>query len=64
MPALLVEFLFTFAIVYVVLSVGVSPYQELNVFHGVAVGVVVLVGSLTVPRCLAGRRSTRPSRSG
>ena len=46
-PALLVELLFTFAIVYVVLSVGVSPYQEANVFYGVAVGVVVLVGSLT-----------------
>jgi aquaporin Z len=47
LPALLVEFLFTFAIVYVVLSIRVSPFQEQNVFYGVAVGVVVLVGSLT-----------------
>ena len=48
LPALLVEFLFTFAIVHVVLSIRVSPYQEQNIFYGVAVGVVVLVGSLTV----------------
>jgi aquaporin Z len=48
LPALLVEFLFTFAIVYVVLSIRVSPFQEQNVLYGVAVGAVVLVGSLTV----------------
>jgi aquaporin Z len=48
LPALLVESLFTFALVYVVLSVGVSDRQEHNVFYGVAVGAVALVGGLTV----------------
>ena len=62
--ALLVELLFTFAIVYVVLSVGVSPFQEPNVFYGVAVGVVVLARVADGRRRLGGRRSTRRSRSG
>lgn len=48
MPAMLVEFLFTFALVYVVLSVGPSRHQEKNVFYGLAVGLVVLAGILTV----------------
>lgn len=47
-PALLVEFVFTFALIYVVLSVGVSDQQERNVFYGVAVGGVALVGGLAV----------------
>jgi aquaporin Z len=47
-PALVVEALFTFALVYVVLSVRTSTTQERNVFPGVAVGAVVLVGALTV----------------
>jgi aquaporin Z len=48
LPALLVELLFTFALVYVVLSVDVSARQEHNVFYGVTVGAVALVGGLAV----------------
>lgn len=47
-PALLVELVFTFALVYVVLSFGVSDRQEHNVLYGLAVGAVALVGGLAV----------------
>jgi aquaporin Z len=47
-PVAVLELLFTFALVYVVLSVGASGQQELNVFLGVASGVVVLAGMLAV----------------
>jgi aquaporin Z len=47
-PVTVVELLFSFALVYVVLSVGASRRQELNVFLGVACGVVVLAGMLAV----------------
>lgn len=45
-PVGVVELLFGFALVYVVLSVGASRRQEHNVFLGVACGVVVLAGML------------------
>lgn len=48
LPALLGEFVFTFALVYVVLSVAASRTQEHDVSYGVAAGAVVLVGSLAV----------------
>lgn len=57
-PALVVEFLFTFALVSVVLAFSASPgpksrdrttsRPERYVVYGVAVGVVVLAGMLTV----------------
>jgi aquaporin Z len=53
-PALVVELLFTFALVYVVLSVGASQRQEHNMFLGVAVGVVVLAGMLAASSSLGG----------
>lgn len=45
-PALVVDVLFTFALVYVVLSIGTSRRQEHNLFLGLAMGVVVLAGML------------------
>lgn len=45
-PALVVDLLFTFALVYVVLSIGASRRQEHNLFLGLAMGVVVLAGML------------------
>ena len=46
--ALAVEFAFTFALVWVVLTIGASRKQERNVRYGLAVGLVVLVGTLVV----------------
>lgn len=48
LPALVVELLFTFALVYVVLSIGASKDQKTNLFYGLAMGLVVLAGTLTV----------------
>lgn len=45
-PALVVEVLFTFALVYVVLTIGASRRQEHNLFLGLAAGVVVLAAML------------------
>ena len=42
----MVEVLFTFALVYVVLTVGASRRQEHNLFLGLAMGVVVLAAML------------------
>jgi aquaporin Z len=47
-PALLAEFLFTFALVYVVLSVATAKGTEGNSFYGWAIGFTVLVGALAV----------------
>jgi aquaporin Z len=45
MHALLVEFLFTFALCYVVLNSAVSKKTQGNSFYGLAIGFTVLVGA-------------------
>ena len=46
--ALLAEFLFTFALCYVVLNVATSKGTEGNSFYGFAIGFTVLVGAYAV----------------
>jgi len=47
-PALLAEFLFTFALVYVVLNTATDKDTSGNSFYGVAIGFTVLVGAYCV----------------
>jgi aquaporin Z len=47
-PALLAEFLFTFALVFVVLNVATSRGTEGNSYFGFAIGTTVLVGAFAV----------------
>lgn len=47
-PALLAEFLFTFALVYVVLNVATSKDHPNNSFYGLAIGFTVLTGAFAV----------------
>jgi aquaporin Z len=47
-PALLAEFLFTFALCYVVLNVATAPGTEGNSNYGLAIGFTVLVGAYAV----------------
>ncbi|HEX4783503.1 MAG TPA: aquaporin [Candidatus Sulfotelmatobacter sp.] len=47
-PALLAEFLFTFALVYVVLNVATAKGTAGNSFYGLAIGFTVLVGAFAV----------------
>jgi len=47
-PALLAEFLFTFALVYVVLNVATAKANEGNSFYGFAIGFTVMVGAFVV----------------
>jgi aquaporin Z len=47
-PALLAEFLFTFALVFVVLNVATSKDTAGNSFYGLAIGFTVLVGAFSV----------------
>jgi aquaporin Z len=47
-PALLAEFLFTFALCYVVLNVATSRKTEGNSYFGLAIGFTVLVGAYAV----------------
>src|ERR1700675_4593027 len=47
-PALLAEFLFTFALVYVVLNTATAKGTSGNSFYGLAVGFTVLVGAFSV----------------
>ena len=47
-PALLAEFLFTFALVYVVLNVATAKGTSGNSFYGLAIGFTVLVGAFAV----------------
>src|SRR5260370_37982814 len=47
-PALLAEFLFTFALVYVVLNVATAKGTSGNSFYGLAIVVTVLVGAVSV----------------
>ncbi|HVU89775.1 MAG TPA: aquaporin [Pirellulales bacterium] len=47
-PAFLAEFLFTFALVYVVLNVATSKDTAGNSFYGLAIGFTVLTGAFAV----------------
>ncbi len=47
-PALLAEFLFTFALVYVVLNSATAKANSGNSFYGLAIGFTVLVGAVAV----------------
>jgi aquaporin Z len=47
-PALLAEFLFTFALVYVVLNTATAKDSSGNSFYGLAIGFTVLVGAYSV----------------
>ena len=47
-PALLAEFLFTFALVFVVLNVATAKETEGNSYFGLAIGFTVLVGAFAV----------------
>lgn len=48
LPALLAEFLFTFALVYVVLNTATSKGTSGNSFYGLAIGFTVMVGAFSV----------------
>ncbi len=45
---LVVEFLFTFALAYIMLNVATSKDSEGNSFYGLAIGFVVVVGAISV----------------
>lgn len=47
-PALVVEFLFTFALVWVVLNVATSTDTEGNSFYGLAIAFIVVAGAVSV----------------
>jgi aquaporin Z len=47
-PALVAEFLFTFALVYVVLNVATAKSTAGNSFYGLAIGFTVLAGAFSV----------------
>src|SRR5262249_9769187 len=47
-PALLAEFLFTFALVYVVLNVATAKGTAGNLFYGLAIGMTVMAGAFAV----------------
>jgi aquaporin Z len=47
-PALLAEFLFTFALVYVVLNTATAKGTSGNSFYGLAIGFTVLTGAFAV----------------
>jgi aquaporin Z len=47
-PALVVEFLFTFALAYVVLNVATSKDTTGNPYYGLAIGFTVLTGAFAV----------------
>ncbi len=44
-PALLVEFLFTLALVYVVLNTTTSEQTQGNSYYGLAIGSTIMVGA-------------------
>jgi aquaporin Z len=48
LPALLAEFLFTFALVYVVLNAATAKGTSGNSFYGLAIGFTVVVGAFAV----------------
>jgi aquaporin Z len=47
-PAILAEFLFTYALVYVVLNVATAKGTEHNSFYGLAIGATVMAGAFAV----------------
>lgn len=47
-PAFLAEFLFTFALVYVVLNTATAKATSGNSFYGLAIGITVMVGAFAV----------------
>jgi aquaporin Z len=47
-PALLAEFLFTFALVYVVLNTATAEGTAGNSFYGLAIGMTVMTGAFAV----------------
>src|SRR4029453_13935869 len=47
-PALLAEFLFTFALVYVVLNTATAEATSGNSFYGLAIGMTVMTGAFAV----------------
>ena len=47
-PALLAEFLFTFALVYIVLNTATAEGTSGNSFYGLAIGMTVMVGAFAV----------------
>lgn len=47
-PALLAEFLFTFALVYVVINVATAKGTSGNSFYGLAIGMTVMAGAFSV----------------
>jgi aquaporin Z len=47
-PSLIVEFLFTFALCYVVLNAATSKATSGNSFYGLAIGFTVVVGAIAV----------------
>jgi aquaporin Z len=47
-PALLAEFLFTFALAYVVLNVATAKGTSGNSFYGLAIGMTVMAGAFSV----------------
>ena len=53
-PALIVEFLWTFALAYVVLNVATAKGTSGNSFYGMAIGFTVLSGAITVGRISGG----------
>jgi aquaporin Z len=48
LPSLLAEFLFTFALVYVVLNVATAKGTSGNSFYGLAIGMTVMTGAFAV----------------
>lgn len=48
LPALVAEFLFTFALVYVVLNTATTRGTEGNSYYGLAIGFTVVVGAFAV----------------
>jgi aquaporin Z len=48
LPALLAEFLFTFALVFVVLNTATAKGTEGNSFYGLAIGFTVMTGAFAV----------------
>ena len=54
-PALLAEFLFTFALVFVILNVATAKGTSNNSFYGLAIGMTVMAGAYSVGKYL-GRR--------
>lgn len=48
LPALVAEFLFTFALAFVILNVATAKANEGNSFYGLAIGGIVLAGAYAV----------------